>query len=165
MISLTNDRVFLRLFPCNPAATNNLRWHAILAAGVHLFTCSREGAMMALSISSIPKRIHKTLGNLRTGIVLLLLVVLASAVGTFILQRPVTDPEKLAQAYSPTTLLWLDRLSLTDIFHASWFLVLMGLVSLSIVLISVDRFPNAWRFYARPYRKTDPHFRGSLHQD
>jgi cytochrome c biogenesis protein len=118
--------------------------------------------MMAFSISSIPKQIHKTLGNLRTGIVLLLMVVLASALGTFILQRPATDPDKLAQAYSPTTLRWLDRLALTDIFHASWFMVLMGLVSLSIVIISVDRFPNAWRFYARPYRKTDPHFRGSL---
>jgi cytochrome c biogenesis protein len=118
--------------------------------------------MMAFSISSIPKQIHKTLSNLRTGIVLLLLVVLTSALGTFILQRPGTDPDKLAQAYSPTTLRWLDRLALTDIFHAWWFLVLMGLVSLSIIVISVDRFPNAWRFYARPYRKTDSHFRGSL---
>ena len=117
---------------------------------------------MAFSISSILKHLHKTLGNLRTGIVLLLLVVLASALGTFILQRPVTDPDKLAQAYSPATLRWLDRLALTDIFHAWWFLILMGLVSLSIVIISVDRFPNAWRFYARPYRKTDSHFRGSL---
>ncbi len=117
---------------------------------------------MAFSISSIPKQIHKSLSNLRTGIVLLLLVVLASALGTFILQRPATDPEKLAQAYSPTMLRWLDRLALTDIFHAWWFLVLMGLVSLSIIVISVDRFPNAWRFYARPYRKTDSHFRGSL---
>jgi len=118
--------------------------------------------MMAFSISSILKHLHKTLGNPRTGIVLLLSVVLASALGTFILQRPVTDPDKLAQAYSPATLRWLDRLALTDIFHAWWFLILMGLVSLSIVIISVDRFPNAWRFYARPYRKTDSHFRGSL---
>ena len=61
-----------------------------------------------------------------------------------------------------TTLLWLDRLGLTDVFHAWWFLTLLTLVSLSIVLVSVDRFPNAWRFYARPYRKTDSHFRSAL---
>ncbi len=117
---------------------------------------------MAFSLSSIPKRIHKTFANLRTGIVLLILVVIASALGTFVLQRPVTDADKLAQAYSPNTLRWLDRLTLTDVFHAWWFLTLLGLVSLSIVLVSIDRFPNAWRFYARPYRKTDAHFRSAL---
>ena len=117
---------------------------------------------MAFSLSSIPKRIHKTFANLRTGIVLLILVVIASALGTFILQRPATDPDKLSQAYSPATLRFLDHVMLTDVFHSWWFLTLLGLVSLSIVLVSIDRFPNAWRFYARPYRKTDSHFRSSL---
>ena len=113
---------------------------------------------MVFDILSIPKRIYKTLSNLRTGIILLLLVGVSSALGTFILQRPVTDPEKMQTAYSPETLRWLDRLTLTDIFHAWWFLALLGLLSLSIVLVSVDRFPNSWRFYARPYRKTDSAF-------
>jgi cytochrome c biogenesis protein len=117
---------------------------------------------MAFSVLSIPKRIHTTFANLRTGVVLLILTGIASALGTFILQRPATDPDKFARAYSPATLLWLDRLGLTDIFHAWWFLTLLGLVSLSIVLVSIDRFPNAWRFYARPYRKTDSHFRAAL---
>ena len=117
---------------------------------------------MALSTLSIPKRIHKTLANLRTGIVLLILVVIASALGTFILQRPVTDADKMARVYSPEMLRWLDWAGLTDVFHAWWFMTLLTLVSLSIVLVSVDRFPNAWRFYARPYRKTDSHFRSAL---
>ena len=67
---------------------------------------------MAVSPLSIPKRIYKTLANLRTGIVLLILVVIASALGTFILQRPVTDADKLARTYSPEALRWLDRLGL-----------------------------------------------------
>jgi cytochrome c biogenesis protein len=117
---------------------------------------------MAFSVLSIPKRIHRTFSNLRTGVVLLILTGIASALGTFILQRPATDPEKLARAYSRATLLWLDRLGLTDVFHTWWFLTLLGLVSLSIILVSIDRFPNAWRFYARPYRKTDSHFRSAL---
>ncbi len=117
---------------------------------------------MAFGVQSIPKRIHKTFSNLRTGIVLLILVGAGSALGTFILQRPATDPDKLARAYSPATLQWLDRLGLTDVFHAWWFLMLLALVSLSIVLVSIDRFPNAWRFYARPYRKTDSYFRSAL---
>ena len=117
---------------------------------------------MVSDIVSIPKRFFKTLSNLRTGITLLLLVVISSALGTFILQRPVTDTDKLQAAYSPATLRWLDRLSLTDVFHAWWFLTLLGLLSLSIIFVSIERFPNAWRFYARPYRKTDTHFRAGL---
>ena len=117
---------------------------------------------MAFNLIAIPKRIHKTLANLRTGIVLLILVVIASALGTFILQRPATDADKLARAYAPETLRWLDRIGLTDVFHSWWFMTLLTLVSLSIVFVSIDRFPNAWRFYARPYRKTDSHFRAAL---
>jgi len=116
---------------------------------------------MDFTLSTIPKRLYKTLANLRTGVVLLILVVLVSALGTFILQRPVNDPEKMQAAYSPQTLKLLDRLTLTDIFHSWWFLTLLILVSLSIVFVSIERFPNAWRFYARPYRRTDSHFRAA----
>jgi cytochrome c biogenesis protein len=116
---------------------------------------------MAFALLSIPKRIYKTLANLRTGVVLLILVVIASALGTFVLQRPVTEPDKLQAAYSPQMLRWLDRLTLTDIFHSWWFLSLLALVSMSIIFVSIERFPNAWRFYARPYRRTDSHFRAA----
>ena len=116
---------------------------------------------MAFNILSIPKRIYKTLANLRTGVVLLIIVVVVSALGTFILQRPVTEPEKMQAAYSPQTLRLLDRLTLTDVFHSWWFLSLLVLVSLSIMFVSVERFPNAWRFYARPYQRTDAHFRSA----
>src|ERR1039457_3073732 len=114
---------------------------------------------MAFDVLSIPKRIYKALTNLRTGVVLLILVVIASALGTFVLQRPVTEPDRLQAAYSPQTLRLLDRLTLTDIFHSWWFLSLLALVSMSIIFVSIERFPNAWRFYARPYRRSDSHFR------
>ena len=116
---------------------------------------------MALNLTSLPKRFYKTFSNLRTGIILLILVVVAAALGTFILQRPTTDANKLQATYSPETLQILDRIGLTDVFHSWWFLTLLTLVSLSIVLVSLERFPNAWRFYARPYRKTDAHFRAA----
>jgi cytochrome c biogenesis protein len=117
---------------------------------------------MAFTGTSIPNRIYRTFANLRTGIILLILTVVAAALGTFILQRPMTDPDKMAQAYSPTTLYWLDRLTLTDVFHAWWFASLLALVSISIIFASIDRWPNAWRFYARPYRRPDSHFRAVL---
>ncbi|HET7749119.1 MAG TPA: cytochrome c biogenesis protein ResB [Terriglobales bacterium] len=108
------------------------------------------------------RRIWQTLSAVRTGIILLILVVIASAAGTFILQRPTTDPDQIQRAYSPQMLAGLDRLGLTDVFHAWWFVVLMSLVCLTIVAASIERFPNVWRFFARPYRRPDSHFRAAL---
>jgi len=117
---------------------------------------------MAGQTRSTGRRIWQTLSAVRTGIFLLILVVIASAAGTFILQRPTTDADALRRAYSPQTLAWLDRLGLTDVFHAWWFALLMGLLCLTIVAASIERFPNVWRFYARPYRRADSHFRSAL---
>ena len=117
---------------------------------------------MAGQTRSTRRRIWQTLSAVRTGIFLLILVVIASAAGTFILQRPTTDADALRRAYSPQTLAWLDRLGLTDVFHAWWFALLMGLLCLTIVAASIERFPNVWRFYARPYRRADSHFRSAL---
>lgn len=108
------------------------------------------------------QKFYKTLASIRTGIILLITTGVFSAIGTFILQRPATEVDVIERSYSPTTLLWLDRLGLTDVFHAWWFAGLLGLVSLSIIFASLERWPNAWRFYARPYRRPEAHFRAGL---
>jgi len=92
----------------------------------------------------------------------LIVTVIVSAAGTVILQRPVTDPDDMQRAYSPQMLRLLDGLGLTDVFHAWWFVVLLGLVSLSIIAASIQRFPNSWRFFSRPYKSPDETFRKVL---
>ncbi len=114
---------------------------------------------MAASLQSRARRVWQTLGSVRTGIIVLIAVVIVSAAGTIILQRPLTDPDDLQRAYSPGMLHFLDRFGLTDVFHAWWFAALLALLSLTIVLASIQRFPSAWRFFSRPYRRTDSHFR------
>ncbi len=109
--------------------------------------------------TSLPRKIWQTLASIKTGVILLILVVIFSAAGTLILQRPATDPDELQRAYSPQMLRLLDALGLTDVFHAWWFVLLLALVSLSIIAASVQRFPNAWRFYSRPYKSPDGNFR------
>ena len=108
------------------------------------------------------RRLLQTVGSLRTGIILLILVGIASAAGTVILQRPATDPSQMAEVYSPQTLRILDAAGFTDLYHSWWYLSLLGLLAISIIIVSLDRFPNAWRFYSRPYRRTDPSFRAVL---
>lgn len=117
-----------------------------------------------MGVSAIWHKFYKTLASIKTGVILLIIVVVFSAIGTFVLQRPTAEPGQVERAYAPGTLKVLDALALTDVFHAWYFLTLLALVSLSIIFVSIDRFPTAWRFYDRPYRRTDSHFRAVLPQ-
>jgi len=117
---------------------------------------------MAPGYASAPRKLWQTLSSIKTGVILLIITVIVSAAGTVILQRPTTDPDDLQRAYSPQMLHILDLLGLTDVFHAWWFITLLLLVSLSIVAASIERFPNSWRFFARPYKATDESFRKLL---
>ena len=112
--------------------------------------------------SLVPRKIWQTLGAIKTGVILLILVVILSAAGTVILQRPATDADEMQRAYSPQVLRLLDGVRLTDVFHAWWFVLLLSLVSLSIIAASIQRFPNAWRFFSRPYKSPDESFRKAL---
>lgn len=121
-----------------------------------------EHRHMAADVQKLRRRLWQTLSSIKTGVILLILVVIVSALGTIILQRPVTEADELQRAYSPQMLHIFDALGLTDVFHAWWFVALLVLVSFSIIAASIDRFPNAWRFYARPYRYPEEGFRKTL---
>ena len=113
------------------------------------------------------RKIWETLSAIKTGVILLIITVIVSATGTIILQRPITEPEEMQRAYSPHALRILDGLGLTDVYHAWWFLTLLVLVSLSIIAASIQRFPNSWRFFSRPYKSPNDGFRKSapLHRN
>ncbi len=117
---------------------------------------------MALSLRTASRKIWQTLSSIKTGVILIILVVIFSAAGTIILQRPITDSDDMQRAYSPAMLRFLDATGLTDIFHTRWFVALMILVSLTIIAASIERFPNAWRYFARPYKSPDEGFRRAL---
>jgi len=117
---------------------------------------------MAVDLRSIVRKTWRTFASIETGVVLLILVVILSAVGTIVLQRPVTKPEEMQSAYSPHVLRVLDAVGLTDVFHSWWFLGLVFLVSLCIVASSVSRFPNRWRYFSRPYKYPEESFRHAL---
>jgi cytochrome c biogenesis protein len=118
---------------------------------------------MAVDLRALAHKTWRTIASIQTGVVLLILVVILSAAGTIVLQRPVTEPDEMQNAYSPQVLRILDAVGLTDVFHAWWFLGLMLLVSLCITAASIDRFPNSWRYFSRPYKYPDGSFRRALH--
>jgi cytochrome c biogenesis protein len=112
--------------------------------------------------SSIGNRMFRTLASVKTGIIVLIILGVVAAAGTVILQRPMTDADQMTRAYAPSTLRWLDRTGLTDVYHTWWFALLMAALGLCILFASIDRFPKAWRLLAHPYRRPEPHFRAVL---
>ncbi|MGA7080167.1 MAG: cytochrome c biogenesis protein ResB [Terriglobales bacterium] len=118
---------------------------------------------MALDFRAVAHKLWRTIASIQTGVVLLILVVILAAAGTVVLQRPATEADEMQAAYSPQALRILDALGLTNVFHAWWFLGLLALVSLCIVAASIDRFPNAWRYFSRPYKYPDASFRRALY--
>jgi cytochrome c biogenesis protein len=112
-----------------------------------------------MGLKSIWTKLYQTLASVRTGIFLIIVVGIFSAIGTLISQRPATDPADMQRDYTPETLAWLDRLGLTDIFHSWWFLTLLCLFCVCLIFVSLDRWPNSWKVYAKPVRFAAPHFR------
>src|SRR5579884_3037464 len=135
--------------------------HPLLGAERAL-PAGEEGKFMGTPSKNLIRRAWQTLGSIKTGVLLLIITVIISAAGTVILQRPATDPDEIQRAYSPQMLRLLDAVGLTDVFHAWWFVLLLTLVSMSIIAASIQRFPQAWRFYSRPYKSPDETFRKAL---
>jgi len=121
------------------------------------------GYHMTVNLRALVNKTWRTISSIQTGVVLLIVVVILSAAGTIVLQRPTTEPDEMQRAYSPQVLRILDAVGLTDVFHSWWFLGLLLLVSLCIVAASIDRFPNSWRYFSRPYKYPDESFRRASH--
>jgi len=114
-------------------------------------------------VNALSRRTWRTIASIQTGVVLLILVAILSVAGTVVLQRPATEADEMQRSYSPQALRILDALGLTDVFHSWWFLALLLLVSLCIAAASIDRFPNSWRYFSRPYKYPDESFRRASH--
>lgn len=77
---------------------------------------------------------------MRTAIFLLLLLAVASAIGTVIPQN--SHPE----AYRPIIL----ALKLDDVYHSVWYSVLLILIGINLTACSINRFSATWRRTFRP---------------
>ena len=81
--------------------------------------------------------------------ILLIILAIVSILGTLIPQGE--GAVEFARRLSPATLRIFTSLDLFDMYHSLWFRVLIGLLTLNLIVCSVDRFPRTWkRFTARP---------------
>lgn len=90
------------------------------------------------------------LSAVRFGVVLLCVLVFLSFVGMIIVQQNVNGFETYYASLTPAEKLVYGSLGLFDIYHSWYFNFLLLVLSLNIVLASIDRFPSAWLYISKP---------------
>lgn len=98
----------------------------------------------------ILNRILDFLSSVRFGVSLLCLLVLLSLVGMLIVQQNVNGFDTYFASLTPAEKLVYGTLGIFDIYHSWYFNLLLLVLSLNIVLASIDRFPSAWSYISTP---------------
>jgi cytochrome c biogenesis protein len=94
-------------------------------------------------------RVWSFFSSVRLTIALLAIIVLFSIIGTVVPQRDAAA--QLALQIPPGLFSFLQMMQIFDLYHSVWFFLLMGLLSLNLIICSINRFPQAWRhFRAKP---------------
>jgi cytochrome c biogenesis protein len=95
-------------------------------------------------------RILDFLSSVRFGIVLLCILVFLSVLGMLIIQQNVQGFEASYAMRTPAEKLIYGALGLFDIYNAWYYRGLLLVLSLNIILASIDRFPSAWKYISDP---------------
>ena len=88
--------------------------------------------------------------SVRLGVTLLCLLGLACLVGMLVMQQNVDGFENYYAALTPAQRLLYGKLGFFNIYYVWYFNVLLCLLSLNIILASIDRFPKTWKFVSKP---------------
>lgn len=110
----------------------------------------QAGEFASPQTASPVDRVLNFLSSVRFGVVLLCILVLLSLVGMLIIQQNVNGFDAYYASLTPAEKLVYGSLGLFDIYHSWYFNFLLLVLSLNIVLASIDRFPSAWSFIAKP---------------
>jgi len=81
--------------------------------------------------------------SVQLAIILLSLIAFFALIGTIVPQREASA--ELAGRMSPGLFSFLQKMQIFDMYHSIWFFLLLGLLSVNLLICSLDRFPLAWR--------------------
>jgi cytochrome c biogenesis protein len=111
-----------------------------------------EQASPSVSSKSKPflNKVLDLLSSVRLGVMLLVIMVVLAMIGMLIVQQNVDGFDRFYGALTPAEKLVYAALGFFDIYHTWYFNFLLLILSLNIVLASIDRFPTAWSYLAQP---------------
>lgn len=107
---------------------------------------------------SVVTRALNLLSSVRFGVVLLVLLAAACMIGMLIVQQNVEGFDKYFADLTPAQKFLYGKLGFFDIYHAWYFNLLLFVLSLNIVLASIDRFPGAWTYISRKKLDASAHW-------
>lgn len=90
------------------------------------------------------------LSLVKFGVVLLCLLVFFSMLGMIIIQQNVQGFDAYYASLTPAERTVFGALGFFDVYYSWYFSALLLLLSLNIVLASIDRFPSAWSYIVKP---------------
>lgn len=99
---------------------------------------------------SIVARFLDTMCSVRLGVTLLVLLGLACLVGMLVMQQNVDGFDRYFAELTPAQRLVYGYLGFFNIYHVWYFNALLAVLSLNIVLASIDRFPKTWAIVSKP---------------
>jgi cytochrome c biogenesis protein len=102
------------------------------------------------SRESVLSRFLKLLCSVKFGVILLILLAAACFLGMIVMQQNVDGFERYFAQLTPAQRLVYGSLGIFDIYHVWYFNLILAMLSLNIILSSIDRFPKTWLYVARP---------------
>ncbi|MBE7516390.1 MAG: cytochrome c biogenesis protein ResB [Chloracidobacterium sp.] len=105
-----------------------------------------------ITVSFLFERFSEFISSVRFGIILLCLLVLFSMIGMLIMQQNVEGFDAFYVSLTPAEKIVYGRLGFFDIYHSWYFNFLLLILSLNIILASIDHFPAAWSYIVDPMR-------------
>ncbi len=95
-------------------------------------------------------RFMRFISSVRFGVSLLCILVLLSMIGMLIVQQNVNGFDTYFASLTPAERSVYSALGLFDIYHTWYFNSILLILSLNLVLASIDRFPSAWSYIVKP---------------
>ena len=91
--------------------------------------------------------------SVKLAIVTLIVLASTSILGTIVEQNQ--PPEKYHQIYEDWAFALMDRINLFDMYHSTWFLLLLVLFTVNLSCCTIDRFPRMLKVVRNPRTKLD----------
>lgn len=112
----------------------------------------------ASGLSSVIDGFLNLLSSVPFGIVLLVLLITACMTGMLIDQKSLEEFATYYASLTPSEKIVYGNLGFFDIYHAWYFNLLLLLLSLNIILASIDHFPASWSHIRRKKLTASPVF-------